>query len=105
MAAGGLEYSIRKKIDTQHLRDMAQLAGRVRQVERLKAEKFKFKKNFKNDKVAYVEAEDYESDFDQESEYIDENEVNLAELKPGAPYVCKILRPSNGQQPTETAVY
>src|ERR1044072_874959 len=101
MAAGGLEYSIRKKIDTQHLRDMAQLAGRVRQVERLKAEKFKFKKNLKKDKIAYVEPEDYESDFDQEVEYVDESEVNLAELKPGPPYVCKVLRPSNGKNPPE----
>jgi len=33
MAAGGLDYSIGKKLDTQHLRDMAQLADRVRQVE------------------------------------------------------------------------
>ena len=30
MAAGGLDYSIRKKLDTQYLRDMAQLADRVR---------------------------------------------------------------------------
>jgi len=29
MAAGGLDYSIRKKLDTQHLRDKAQLADRV----------------------------------------------------------------------------
>jgi hypothetical protein len=29
MAASGLDYSIRKKLDTQHLRDMAQLANRV----------------------------------------------------------------------------
>jgi hypothetical protein len=29
MAAGGLDYSIRKKLDIQHLRDMAQLADRV----------------------------------------------------------------------------
>jgi len=29
MAAGGLDYSIRKKLDTQHLRHMAQLADRV----------------------------------------------------------------------------
>jgi hypothetical protein len=29
MAAGGLDYSIRKKLDTQYLRDMAQLADRV----------------------------------------------------------------------------
>ena len=41
MAAGGLDYSIRKKLDTQYLRDMAQLADRVRQVERIKIEKAK----------------------------------------------------------------
>jgi len=29
MAVGGLDYSIRKKLDTQHFRDMAQLADRV----------------------------------------------------------------------------
>ena len=29
IAAGGLDYSIRKKLDTQYLRDMAQLADRV----------------------------------------------------------------------------
>jgi hypothetical protein len=33
MAAGALDYYIRKKLDTQYLRDMAQLAYRVRQVE------------------------------------------------------------------------
>lgn len=30
IVAGGLDYSIRKKLDTQYLRDMAQLADRVR---------------------------------------------------------------------------
>jgi len=35
MAVGGLDYSIRKKLDTQYLRNMAQLADRVRQVKRL----------------------------------------------------------------------
>ena len=39
MAAGNLDYSIRKKLDTQYLRDMAQLVDRVRQVEHLKDEK------------------------------------------------------------------
>lgn len=29
MAAGGLDYSIMKKLDTRYLRDMAQLADRV----------------------------------------------------------------------------
>jgi len=30
MAAGGLDYSIRKKLDTQYLRDMAELVDRSR---------------------------------------------------------------------------
>lgn len=41
MAARGLDYSIRKKLDIQYLRDMAQLADKVRQVERLKVKKSK----------------------------------------------------------------
>ena len=32
---------------------------------------------------------------------MDESEVNLAELKAGPPYVCKVLRPSNGKNPPE----
>lgn len=30
MVVGGLEYSIRKKLDTQYLRDMTQLADNVK---------------------------------------------------------------------------
>ncbi|XP_050889372.1 uncharacterized protein LOC127094601 [Lathyrus oleraceus] len=41
IAVEGLDYSIRKKLDTQYLRDMAQLADRVQCIERLKAEKTK----------------------------------------------------------------
>lgn len=55
MTVGGLDYSIGKKLDIQYLRDMAQLVDRVRQVERLKAEKGKANKNNRKDKVAYVE--------------------------------------------------
>ena len=58
MAAGGLDYSVRKKLDTQYLRDMAQLANRVRQVERLKAEKARTNRFPKREKVADVEAGD-----------------------------------------------
>lgn len=39
LAAGGLDYSIRNKLDMQYFREMALLADRFRQVERLKAEK------------------------------------------------------------------
>ncbi|XP_050889835.1 uncharacterized protein LOC127095147 [Lathyrus oleraceus] len=52
MAAGGLDYSNRKKLDTRYLRDMAQLADRIRQLERLKEEKARANKN---KRVAYVE--------------------------------------------------
>jgi hypothetical protein len=72
MAASGLDYSVRKKLDTQYLRDMTQLANRVRQVERLKAEKARTNKFPKRKKVAYVDAGDSE-----------------------------LLRPSNGKNPEE----
>jgi len=60
MAVGGLDYSVRKKLDTQHLRDMAQLADRVCQVERLKAEKARTIRHVKKEKIAYVDT--YDSD-------------------------------------------
>jgi len=64
MAASGLDYSIRKKLDTQHLRDITQLVDRVRQVERLKAEKARTSKYHKKEKVAYVETNDSDQEFD-----------------------------------------
>ncbi|XP_050909573.1 uncharacterized protein LOC127123394 [Lathyrus oleraceus] len=78
MAARGLNYSIRKKLDTQYLRDMAQLADRVRQVERLKAEKARANKNYKKERVAYVEFEDGESEISNDPYGLEEFEVDLA---------------------------
>ncbi|KAK2422828.1 hypothetical protein QL285_033329 [Trifolium repens] len=101
MAAGGLDYSIRKKLDTQHLRDMAQLADRVRQVERLRAEKARNSKYHKNEKVAYVETHDSDQEYDISYENVEQGEIDLAELKPGPPYTCKLLKPSNGKNPVE----
>jgi len=63
MVAGGLNYFIRKKQDTQHLRDMAQLTDRVRQVVRLRAEKARTHKYHKREKVAYVETNDSDQEF------------------------------------------
>ncbi|KAK2409728.1 hypothetical protein QL285_045140 [Trifolium repens] len=100
MAAGGLDYSIRKKSDTQHLRDMAQLADRVRQVERLKAEKARNSKYHKK-KVAYVETHDSDQEYDISYEDVEQGEIDLAELKPGPPYICKLLKPSNGKNLVE----
>lgn len=56
LTTGGLDYSIRKKLDTQYLRDMAQLADRVQQVERLKAKKDRTSK-FSKKKITYVKVD------------------------------------------------
>ncbi|XP_050878733.1 uncharacterized protein LOC127082536 [Lathyrus oleraceus] len=99
MAAGGLFYSIRKKLDTQYLRDIAQLADRVRQVERLKVEKVRATRN-KKEIVAFVDVN--ENDPMSDVECVEENYVNLAELKQGPPYVCKLIKLLNGKNPVET---
>ena len=54
MVAAGLDYSIRKKLINQQLRDMAQLADRVRQIEQLQSEKDKIRKSNRRDKGVYV---------------------------------------------------
>src|SRR4051812_34397704 len=100
MAAGGLDY-IRKKLDTQYLRDMAQLADMVRQVERLKAEKVRANKSYKKERVAYVEAEDADDESFNDSYSPEEVEIDLAELKEAPPYACKLLNPANGKNPIE----
>jgi len=101
MAAGGLDYYVQKKLDTKYLRDMAQLADRVRQVERLKAEKARTNRFPKREKVAYIDGGDSDPKFDWGSDTVEDNEINLAELKYGPPYTCKLLRPSNGKNPKE----
>ncbi|WJX34091.1 hypothetical protein P8452_22239 [Trifolium repens] len=82
-------------------RDMAQLADRVRQVERLRAEKARNSKYHKKEKVAYVETHDSDQEYDISYEDVEQGEVDLAELKPGPPYTCKLLKPSNGKNPVE----
>lgn len=48
--------------------------------------------------ITYAEIDENDQESDIVFEYVEENEVNLAELKPGHPYVCKVLRPSNGKK-------
>ncbi|XP_050916265.1 uncharacterized protein LOC127131380 [Lathyrus oleraceus] len=98
MVVGGLDYSIRKKLDTQYLRDMAQLANRVRQLERSKEEKARANKS---KRVAYVEFSNDDEGFNNEPFDFEENEIDLVELKQGSPYSCKVLAPSNGKNPIE----
>jgi len=77
MAVAGLDYSIRKKLDTQYLRDMAQLADRVRQLDRLKAGKARTSKFNKKEKVAYVDIDDIDPEFDLNFDDVVNSEVNL----------------------------
>jgi len=103
MTAGGLDYSIRKKLDTQHLRDMAQLAERVRHVERLKAEKARTQKDYKREKVSYITSNESNQEFDIAFGDVEIEEVDIAELKLGPPYTRKSLRPYDGNNPVETS--
>jgi len=97
----GIDYSIRKMLDTKHLRDMTQLADRVRQVDRLKADIAITDKYNKKEKVAYVETNDNDQEFDIAYRDVEDCEVNGTELKPRPPYTCKLLRPSDGKNPVE----
>ncbi|XP_050901983.1 uncharacterized protein LOC127108851 [Lathyrus oleraceus] len=99
IAVEGLDYSIRKKLDTQYLRDMAKLADRVRRIERLKVEKTETGRYLKKEKISYIAVEGCSSDIE---DIIDRSEVNVAELKPGTPYACKVLNPSNRKNPIES---
>ena len=81
---------------------MAQLADRVRQVERLKAEKIRENKNYKKERVAYIEADEEEQEILNDPFGFGELEIDLAELKQAPPYSCKVLAPSNGKDPIET---
>jgi hypothetical protein len=100
MAAGGLDYSIRKKIDPTFVKSMSQLADRVRHLERLRLEKVRHNKS-KKEKVAFVEYD--ATDPIREADYAlsTELEIDVAELKPGSAYECRSLLPAQGRNPVE----
>ncbi|XP_058775237.1 uncharacterized protein LOC131649493 [Vicia villosa] len=66
------------------------------------AEKAGENKNYKKERVAYVEAEDVEVETFDDSYGFDEVEIDLDELKEEPPYSCKLLTPSNGKNLVET---
>ena len=65
---------------------MAQLADRVRHVERLRAEKAITQKYHKREKVAYIESNASNQEFDIAFGDVKTKEVDIADLKPGPPY-------------------
>ena len=66
---------------------MAQLEDRFHQVERLKARKARTTRHIKKEKIAYIDTYDSDPEFDWGTD--------------GPPYVCKLVRPSNGKNPEE----
>ncbi|XP_058788296.1 uncharacterized protein LOC131662505 [Vicia villosa] len=98
MAARGLDYSIRKKIDPTFVKSMSQLADRVRHLELLRLEKVRHTKaKAKKERVAYVDYDDTDPIY--EADYISPTkaEIDLAEMKPGPAYECKSLFSSKGK--------
>ena len=76
MTAGGLDYSIRKKIDPTFVKSMSQLADRVRYLERLRLEKVRHTKaKAKKEKVAYVDYDDTDPIY--EADYISPTKVDV----------------------------
>ncbi|XP_050878623.1 uncharacterized protein LOC127082429 [Lathyrus oleraceus] len=100
MAAEGLDYSIRKKIDPTFVKSMSQLADRVRHLERLRIEKIRHIKS-KKEKVVFVEYD--ATDPTREADYASstELEIDVAELKSGFAYECRSLLPAQGKNPVE----
>ena len=100
MVAGGLDYSIGKKIDPTYVKIMSHLADRVRQLKCLRLEKVRHAKA-KKEKVAFVNFDDiypiYEADYASPTEV----EVEMGEMKVGSSYECKLLFPSKGKNLVE----
>lgn len=77
------------------------MADSVRQVERLRAEKAITQK-FRREKVAYIYANENDQKFNIAYGGVEDGEVKFAELKPGLPDTCKVLRPSHWRNPVKT---
>lgn len=67
----------------------------------MKIENARANKNNRKDRVAYVKLGTNEPEMFGEKVDFDEVEVDLAELKQGPPYSCKVITPSSGKNPVE----
>ncbi|XP_050920219.1 uncharacterized protein LOC127137840 [Lathyrus oleraceus] len=74
---------------------------RLLKVERLKAEKARANKNNWREGVTYVELDEDDQEIYNDPLSFNEREIDLAELKQGPPYSCKLLAPSNGKNLAE----
>jgi hypothetical protein len=81
---------------------MGQLVDRVRHIERLKTKKARTHKHFRKEKVAYITSDKSNQEFDIAFGDVKIEEVDIADLKQGPPYTCKLLGPSDGNNPVKT---
>lgn len=51
--------------------------------------------------MAYVSINDNDQQYDVYCSYVEESELDAAELKSGPLYMCKVLVPLNGKNPVE----
>lgn len=77
------------------------MADIVRQIERLKVEKVRENKSNRRERASYVEFDGDDQGTYNDPLDFDESEIDLAELKQGPPYSCKVLAPSNGENIVE----
>ena len=68
----------------------------------MKAEKARATKNNRRERVVYVDIDEHDQETDSDPLSFDESEIDLAELKQGPPYSCKVLAPSNGKNSVES---
>lgn len=55
----------------------------------------------KKEKFVYVKVDERDQEYNIGHEEVKENNMNVAKLKPGSPYVCKLLKPSDRKNPVE----
>ena len=93
MAIAGLDFSIRKKLANQQVRDMTQLADRIRRTNQINYDKERNKRYDKSrrEKITYVE-EYRDNDNFINYQHLDvnqeEDEICVTKLQPGPPYTC-----------------
>lgn len=70
-------------------------------VERLRAEKARACKNNRRERVAYVKLDEDDQEKYSDPLSFDGSKVDLAKLKQGSSYSCKVCAPSNGKNSVE----
>lgn len=55
----------------------------------------------KKERVTYIDIEDNDLTSYVEYNHVKKNKVDVAELNPGPPYVCNLITPADGKNPSK----